>query len=60
MMLVNVLVPCLDHGLRQDWRSILPAASMLTSSSRWAQNLVVQVRGGQPTAFDMLQARIPH
>jgi hypothetical protein len=57
MMLVNVLVPILEHGLRQDWKSVLPAATVLSSSSQWAQTLVKQTRGAQPTAFDVLQVR---
>ena len=55
MMLCNVLVPILEHGLRQDWRSVLPPATVLSSSSRWAQSLVKQARGAQPTAWDVLE-----
>lgn len=55
MMLCNVLVPILEHGLRQDWRSVLPAATVLSSSSKWTQSLVKQARGAQPTAFDVLE-----
>eukprot|EP00892_Ulva_mutabilis_P004718 jgi/Ulvmu1/2618/UM014_0069.1 len=56
MMLVNVLVPVFDNGLRPDWKSVLPAVSMLGSSSQWAQNLMMQARSNHPTAFDVIQA----
>jgi hypothetical protein len=60
MMLVNVMIPVLEHGLRQDWKSVLPAATITTSSARWLQNLAVKARSGKPTAFDMLQVRLCH
>ena len=57
MMLVNVMVPVLEHGLRPDWKSILPAATVTTSSAQWLQNLAQKARSGKPTVFDMLQVR---
>jgi hypothetical protein len=55
MMLVNVMVPVLEHGLRPDWRSVLPAATVTTASAQWLQNLALRARHGHPTVFDMLQ-----
>jgi hypothetical protein len=55
MMLVNVMIPVLEHGLRADWKSVLPAATITTSSARWLQNLSVKARSGRPSPYDMLQ-----
>ena len=57
MMLVNVSVPLLEHGLRPDWKSVLPAASVTSSSAQWMQNLALKARSGRPTVFDVLQVR---
>jgi len=57
MMLVNVLVPVLEHGLRPDWKSVLPAATVSSSSARWLQNMAVKARSGRPGVYDMLQVR---
>lgn len=57
MMLVNVMLPVLEHGLRPDWKSILPPATVTSSGAQWLQNMAHKARGGRPTAFDMLQAR---
>lgn len=59
MMLVNILVPFLEHGLRPDWKSVLPAATVTSASARWLQNMAVKARSGRPAVYDMLQARPP-
>ena len=53
----HLQVPVFDNGLRPDWKSVLPAVSMLGSSSQWAQNLMMQARSSHPTAFDVIQVR---
>ena len=59
MMLVNVMVPVLEHGLRPDWKSILPPATVTTASAQWLQHMALKARSGRPTAFDMLQVCDP-
>ena len=57
MMLVNVMVPLLEHGLRSDWKSVLPAATVTTASAQWLQNTALKARSGRPTIYDMLHVR---
>lgn len=56
MMLVNMMVPMLELGLRPDWKSVLPAANFISDGTRWVQNIASSVRHSSPSPFAMLQA----
>lgn len=56
MMLVNVLVPMLEHGVRPDWKAILPPAAIL-QGTQYAANLMIHMRSHAPSAFALLLVR---
>lgn len=56
MMLVNVLVPALEHGVRPDWKAILPPAAIM-QSGQWANNFLIHMRSHAPSVFALLLVR---
>ena len=56
MMLINVLVPLLEHGLRPEWKQILPSASLMESSI-WAKNMTYYTQHTLPSTILALLVR---